>query len=57
VKRSEKASTLGKHPDSQAARGLAISCNGHLAVCANDGSVTIRELSDFNTTVIELTDP
>jgi hypothetical protein len=57
VKSSEKASTLGKHPDSQCARGLAISCNGHLAVCANDGSVTIRELGDFHSTVHELTDP
>jgi len=51
-----RASTLGKHPDSQSSRGLAISCNGHLAVCANDGSVTIRELSDFHTTVKELHD-
>ena len=54
--KKNRASTLGKHPDSQSARGLAISCNGHLAVCANDGSVTIRELGDFGTTIKELHD-
>ena len=54
--KKNRASTLGKHPDSQSSRGLAISCNGDLAVCANDGSVTIRKLDDFKTTVIELQD-
>jgi WD40 repeat protein len=45
--KKNRASTLGKHPESQCSRGLAISCNGDLAVCANDGSVTIRKLDDF----------
>lgn len=54
--KKNRASTLGKHPDSQSSRGLAISCKGHLAVCANDGSVTIRTLEDFHATVVELQD-
>lgn len=54
--KKNRASTLGKHPDSQSSRGLAISCKGHLAVCANDGSVTIRELANFNSVTIELHD-
>jgi WD40 repeat protein len=54
--KKNRASTLGKHPDSQSSRGLAISCNGHLAVCANDGSVTVRDLADFHTNIIEIQD-
>lgn len=52
--RRNRASTLGSHPDSQSSRALAISPQGHLAVCANDGSVTIREVSDFSTVLHEL---
>ena len=51
-----KASTLGKHPESQASRAIAIGSNGHIAVGANDGSVTIRSMDDFATTTQELTD-
>ena len=54
--KKNRASTMGRHPDSQSSRGLAISINGHLAVCANDGSVTIRMLSDFATTIKEIQD-
>ena len=43
-----KASSMGKHPASQAARALAVSCKGHLAVCSNDGAMTIRDLSDIS---------
>jgi hypothetical protein len=52
--KKNRASTMSKHPDSQSARGLAIGPNGHLAVCANDGSVTIRNIDDFATTIHEL---
>ena len=54
--RKNRASTLGNHPDSQSSRALAISPNGHLAVCANDGSVTIRDIADFKVTIKELHD-
>lgn len=54
--KKNKASTLGKHPESQASRAVAISCNGHLAVGANDGSVTIRMTSDPGVNTNELLD-
>ena len=54
--RKNRASTLGSFPDSQSSRALSISCNGHLAVCANDGSVTIRDTADINNVITELTD-
>lgn len=54
--KKNRASTLGSHPQSQCARGLAVSCSGHLAVCANDGSVTIRTLEDYHTILHELQD-
>lgn len=41
-KQGVRASTLGKFPCSQSGRAVAVSPNGHVAVCANDGSVTIR---------------
>lgn len=50
-----KASTLGKHPESQAARAIAVSPNGDMAVCANDGSVTIRSSAAFDSTDFEIT--
>lgn len=49
--KKNKASTLGRHPESQSARAVAVGANGHLAVGANDGSVTIRDISDFTTTI------
>lgn len=50
-----KASTLGKHPESQAARAIAVSCSGDMAVCANDGSVTIRSAGAFEAAGFEIT--
>jgi len=47
---------MGKHPESQAARAVAVGSNGHIAVCANDGSMTIRALSDFHTVLHEKLD-
>ena len=54
--KKNRASTLGNHPESQSSRALSISPQGHLAVCANDGSVTIRELADFKTIIKEIQD-
>ena len=55
--KKNKASTLGRHPESQCARALAASQEcGKMAVCANDGSVTIRDLADLGTIVHELRD-
>lgn len=55
--KKNKASTLGRHPESQCARAVAVSTEcGKMAVCANDGSVTIRDLSDINTIIHELQD-
>ena len=54
--RRNKASTLGKFPESQNARALAVSSTGHIAVCANDGSVTIRSLDDFKVCIKEIED-
>lgn len=54
--KKNKASTLGTFADSKSARALAISCQGHLAVCANDGSMTIRSTSDFQTVITEIHD-
>ena len=54
--RSNRASTLSHYPDSQSARAVAVSCNGDVCVCANDGSVTIRNNSDINTVIKELHD-
>jgi len=55
--KKNKASTLGRHPESQCARALAVSeACGKMAVCANDGSVTIRDVSDINTICHELMD-
>jgi len=37
---------------------VAVSTNGsHIAVAANDGSITIRNQSDFTTTIKEIRDP
>lgn len=48
---------MGKHPESQAARALAVNpSTGHICVCANDGSMTIRALSDFDTVIHEKLD-
>lgn len=47
---------MGSHPESQCARAIAVSPQGHIAVCANDGSVTIRNCADFNTILHEITD-
>mmetsp|Transcript_18115 Transcript_18115/g.30937 ORF Transcript_18115/g.30937 Transcript_18115/m.30937 type:complete len:284 (+) Transcript_18115:1298-2149(+) len=55
--RKNRASTLGSHPDSQSARAIAVSPDGsQIAVCANDGSVTIREKGDFGAIITELQD-
>jgi len=55
--RRNRASTLGHKPDSQSSRAVAVNnVNGQLAVCANDGSVTIRSLEDYSTNLHELTD-
>lgn len=55
--KKNKASTLGSHSESQCARALAVSQEcGKMAVCANDGSVTIRDLADVGTIVKELRD-
>jgi len=51
-----KASTMGKHPESQCARAVAVSCNGDMAVCANDGSVTIRKLEAMGEVIKEIED-
>jgi WD40 repeat protein len=48
---------LSKHPESQCARAIAKGPNGHVAVCANDGSVTIRDsAAGLGDIVKELTD-
>jgi hypothetical protein len=53
--KKNKASTLGRHPESQCARALAVSeACGKMAACANDGSVTIRDLSDIGTIIHEI---
>lgn len=55
--RRNRASTLGSHPDSQSSRAVGVNnVTGDIAVCANDGSVTIRTLDDYNNIVHELTD-
>lgn len=54
--KKNKASTLGRKAESQASRAVAISPSGHIAVGANDGSVTIRSLDDFNTILNEIED-
>lgn len=54
--KKNRASTMSKHAESQCARAVAVSCNGDMAVCANDGSVTIRKLPDFDVTIKEITD-
>lgn len=55
--RRNRASTLGSHPDSQSSRAVAVNNHtGDVAVCANDGSITIRTLDDFNNIKHELTD-
>ena len=52
-----KASTLGRHAESQASRALSTSdACGKMAVAANDGSVTIRDISDIGTTIHEICD-
>jgi WD40 repeat protein len=51
-----RASTLGRHPDSQSARSVGISCNGDIAVCANDGHLTIRNTADPATIIKEIND-
>ena len=52
-----RASSLSKYPSSQQARAVSISPNGHICVCANDGSVTIRDKADSATVIKEITDP
>ena len=54
--KKNRASTLGSKPGSQSARAIAISCNGDLAVCANDGAVHIRNCQDPNTVICEIQD-
>jgi len=47
--RRNRASTLGSYPDSQSSRAVAVNNHsGHVAVCANDGSITIRTLEGFS---------
>jgi WD40 repeat protein len=50
-----KASTLGKHPDSQCSRALAAT-DDYIVVCANDGSITIRNKNDFGVITQEIHD-
>jgi len=49
--RKNRASTLGEYFDSQSARAVSVNNggNGDVAVCANDGSVTIRGKDDLGT--------
>ena len=47
---------MGKHPESQAARAVAVGPNGHIAVCSNDGGMTIRTTADFATVIHEKLD-
>jgi WD40 repeat protein len=56
--RRNRASTLGSKPDSQSSRAVAVNnVVGHVAVCANDGSVTVRTLDGFKEKPLhELTD-
>lgn len=56
--RRNRASTLGSFPDSQSSRAVAVNnILGHVAVCANDGSITIRTLDTFaDPPMHELTD-
>lgn len=55
--RRNRASTLGRHPDSQSARAVAVNnTHGHVAVCANDGSITVRTLDALAERKYELTD-
>merc|ERR1712070_635265 len=56
--KKNKASTQGEQPESKASRGCAINnVNGHLAVVANDGSVTIRDTNgDFKEIIHEIRD-
>lgn len=56
--KKNKASTQGDKPESQASRALSFNkVNYHLAVGANDGSVTIRDVNgDFNQIILEITD-
>ena len=55
--RKNRASTLSRFPESQCSRGLAVSPSGHIAVCANDGKVTIRTTDDIHTVNFTLEDP
>jgi len=48
------ASTMGKHPESQMGRALAISVNGDLCICACDGNSYIRNTSDLHTDIAVL---
>jgi WD40 repeat protein len=55
--RRNRASTLGSYPDSQSSRAVGVNnVTGDIAVCANDGSVTIRTLDDYDNIAHELTD-
>ena len=49
------ASSLSDLPDSQCSRAVAVN-DQYLAVAANDGSVTVRSLSDPGTVISEMTD-
>lgn len=55
--RRNRASTLGSKPDSQSSRAVAVNnVHGHVAVCANDGSITVRSLDGLDKCMHELTD-
>ena len=55
--KKNKASTQGEQPESKASRGVGINnVNGHIAVVANDGSVTIRDSNDFPVIMHEIRD-
>ena len=55
--KKNRASTLGSYPDSQSSRALAWGRCGHLAVCANDGSITIRDAGAIDNVLVELNEP
>lgn len=55
--RKNRASTLGDYPDSQSARAVAVNnSNGDVCVCANDGSLTIRNAKDLGNITKEIQD-
>lgn len=55
--KKNRASTLGTCADSQSSRAVSYNPHqGHLAVGANDGSVTIRSNSNFGAIVKEIQD-